>query len=114
MLTRFLAVTSLAGLISSAAAVKFQISGVNSQLCIRMIKSNYNQIWCWAGPKLGTCVSWNTIIKSGRECSPDGAFCWDLFDNGWMEITESAIIYTIGDGVFKNPVSGSVDCNYDT
>lgn len=114
MTTRFLAVASLVGLIGSAAAVTFEISPANSQLCIRMIKGNYNKNWCWAGPVLGTCISWGQMIKSPCSCTSDGAFCWNLFDNGWMEITESAVTYTVGDGAFKSPVSGIIDCDYNS
>lgn len=77
-----------------------------------MQKGSYDKSYCWGGPYPGLCYKWEDMINLPQKCSPDGVFCWDMHD-GKIDFTESAVTYTIGQGVFNNPVaSGTVKCNY--
>lgn len=116
MLLRFLSITSLAGLIGSVAAdsgdVSFSVNARESILCIHAQMDSYDKSYCWGGPYPGLCYKWEEMIKLPQQCSPDGKFCWDMHD-GNIVFMASAVKYTVGQGVFKNPVaSGTVKCNY--
>jgi len=99
----------------AAGDVRFEVTTPNV-LCVRMIKpsANYNQNWCLQPSQFGTCFTWKEIVQKPRLCVPDGAFCYDFFDNGYMEIMESAITYTVSGGYAYRPASVSFNCNYYT
>lgn len=69
--------TSLVGVMAYPFSVI--VGNHGTSFCVALSSGDYNKKACMTPPALGTCYTYNDIVKKGRSCSPDGVFCWDMW-----------------------------------